>query len=438
MFEYRLAIKSIKKSIELKSKDTLNLNFLASLYITISEYNLAILTLEESLELDAKNKNTLMSMVQAHIDMGNLDEAEKYLLLIIDYEKKNYKVFYYLIKIKKKYLTLDLMNTIKEDLKYITSQEEIIYANLILAESAALKNDFINEIKLLNKSHTLFLKKKEIAAAEEWNYYSNLLPQFVKKCEGVNDLKLNNQISPIFILGMPRSGTTLVENIIASGKEKILIGGETNAFDGIFYQKGIIKDNSSLTLITDFGFKKIDFELLTKDLINHYNQLKLINNKNNIFTDKSITNFFYIDIIKKIFPNAKFIYCSRNPLANVLGILKVFLPHLLWSHSIEKIFKYFDLIMKKLDVECCLNEKNFTIINLEELSSNPKKISKNLFKFLNIEWSEECIKVSHKNIIKTASNIQLRKPIQKHDLNYLKNYYDIFKTIGKRYEWFKH
>ena len=160
MFEYRLAIKSIKKSIELKSKDTLNLNFLASLYITISEYNLAILTLEESLELDAKNKNTLMSMVQAHIDMGNLDEAEKYLLLIIDYEKKNYKVFYYLIKIKKKYLTLDLMNTIKEDLKYITSQEEIIYANLILAESAALKNDFINEIKLLNKSHTLFLKKK--------------------------------------------------------------------------------------------------------------------------------------------------------------------------------------------------------------------------------------------------------------------------------------
>ena len=236
---------------------------------------------------------------------------------------------------------------------------------------------------------------------------------------------------------MPRSGTTLVESIITSGKESIAIGGETNALDSVFFKKNIIKDNNSQTLKTDFNFKKTDFESLKESLIEHYDQLKLINvNKNNIFTDKSITNFFYIDIIKIIFPNARFIYCSRNPLANILGIFKNFLPHLHWTHSLKKIFHYFDLFEKKLGFQLKRKDENFMVINLEELSHDPKKISKELYKFLDFEWSEDCIKAQFNNIIKTASSIQLRAPIKKHDLKYLKNYRNIFKEMGKKYEWY--
>ncbi len=436
LFEYKLAIQSVKKSIELKSKDTLNLNFLAELYKAVNEYDLAILTLEEALNLNAKDKNTLINLAQTHIDQGNFNLAEKYLLLVLDFEKNNYGVFYQLIKLKKKYLTQELVNRIK--LNHITIHEEKIYANLILAQSANLKNDFNNEIKLLNNSHSLYLEKKKIAAKQEWNYYSNLLPKFTKKCDDITGIKLNDRIRPIFILGMPRSGTTLVERIITSGKEKIAIGGETNAFDSVFFKKSIIKDINSEILKTDFNFKKNDFELLKENLIEHYSQLKIIDsNKKNIFTDKSITNFFYIEIIQKIFPNARFIYCSRNPLANILGIFKNFLPHLHWTHSVIKIFEYFDLFLKKLENKLKAKDENFMVVNLEELSNNPEKISKDLYKFLDFEWSEDCIKIQNKGIIKTASNIQLRVPIKKHDLDYLKNYFNTFKYEGKKYAWFK-
>ena len=77
------------------------------------------------------------------------------------------------------------------------------------------------------------------------------------------------------------------------------------------------------------------------------------------------------------------------------------------------------------------------VINLEELSSEPKKISKELFNFLNLEWSEDCIKVHNNNIIKTASNIQLRQPIEKHELSYLNNYSIFFKEFEKKYVWLK-
>jgi len=439
LFEYKLAIQSVKKSIELKSKDTLNLNFLAELYKAINEYDLAILTLEEALNLDAKDKNILINLAQTHIDLGNFDLAEKYFLLVLRFEKNNYGVFYQLIKLKKKYLTQELIDRIKIDLKNIKEQDKKIYANLILAINANSKNDFINEIKLLNNSHFLYLETKKIAAEQEWNYYSNLLPQFTKKCEDVTDIRIENQFRPIFILGMPRSGTTLVESIITSGKERVAIGGETNALDSVFLKKNIIKDIRSKIFKTDFNFKKTDFELLKESLIGHYDQLNLINvNKNNIFTDKSITNFFYIEIIKKIFPNAKFIYCSRNPLANILGIFKNFLPHLHWTHSIKKIFEYFDLFLKKLDNCLKAKDENFMVVNLEELSHDPEKISKELYKFLNFEWSEDCIKIQNKGIIKTASSIQLRAPIKKHDLQYLKNYYDFFKEVGKKYKWYNY
>ena len=438
LFKYKLAIQYIKKSIELKEKDTLNLSFLAEIYKAVNEYDLAIKMLEDALTLEKNNKEILVSLAQTHLDKGNFNLSEKYFLMVLDLDKNNYSVLYQLIKLKKKYLTQELVNKIKIDLAQLKTNTDKIYANLILAKNENSKKNFNDEIVFLSNAHSLYLEKKKIAAAQEWNYYSNLLTQFSKKCEEGIDKKIDSKIRPIFILGMPRSGTTLVESIITSGRQKIANGGETNAFDSIFFQKKIIKDNNSSILKTDFNYKKIDFQLLKQDLIEHYSQLKLIDlNKNNIFTDKSITNIFYIEIIKKIFPNAKFIYCSRKPLANILGIFKNFLPHLHWTHSIEKIFAYFDLVIKKSNIELKKKNKNFMVINLEELSNEPKKISKELFNFLNLEWSEDCIKVQNNNIIKTASNIQLRQPIKKHELSYLNNYSFFFKEFEKKYVWFK-
>ena len=438
LFDYKLAIQSIKKSIELKSKDTLNLNFLALLYRTINKHDLAILTLEDALASDVKDKNALISLGEVHTDKGNFEKAEKYFLSVLEFEKDNYAVLYQLIKLnKKKYLTQKLTNRIKENLLNITDYEIKIYANLILAQNENLKNEYGKEIELLNNSHLIYLEQKKLAAKEEWNYYSNLLPQFIKRCDEVN-IKIDNRHKPIFILGMPRSGTTLVESIIGVGKNSINIGGETNAFDGIFFSKKIIKEINTNVLKTDFKFKEKDFEILSKNLIHHYEQLQLINSDNeNIFTDKSITNLFYIDIIKKIFPYAKFIYCSRNPFANILAIVKNFLPHIFWTHSIDKTFKYFDMIINKIDKEIKGKNKNLMVIHLEELSNNPIKISQDLFKFLDFQWSEDCIHPKKRNIIKTASNVQLREPIKKHNLDYLKNYYNYFKDVGSNYYWFK-
>ena len=75
-----------------------------------------------------------------------------------------------------------------------------------------------------------------------------------------------------------------------------------------------------------------------------------------------------------------------------------------------------------------INDKKIKIkiIELENLSQNPKKISKDLFDFLEINWSDDLNFIDNKNnekkLIKTRSNLQVRNQISKHDLSYLKYY----------------
>ena len=81
-----------------------------------------------------------------------------------------------------------------------------------------------------------------------------------------------------------------------------------------------------------------------------------------------------------------------------------------------------------------LNDRTISlkVINLEELTVNPKKISQDLFDFLDLKWSEESLllKTKNKKIIKTLSNIQVREKIKKHDLDYLANYLPILKKVS--------
>ena len=162
-----------------------------------------------------------------------------------------------------------------------------------------------------------------------------------------------------------------------------------------------------------------------------YEQLN-INISQKKISDKSIENLLYIDLIKIIFPKAKFIYCKRNKYANFLGILKVFLPNLLWTHSTIKIIQMMNFYENK--IKQLINEKKIKIkiIELEELSNDPISVSKDLYNFLNLNWNEKILDNynNDKNFIKTVSNLQVRKKISKHDLKYLDNYLPFLSNIG--------
>ncbi len=160
-------------------------------------------------------------------------------------------------------------------------------------------------------------------------------------------------------------------------------------------------------------------------------------NDNISFIDKSLENFFYIDLILKIFPNAKFIHTHRNLQDNIFSIYKEFLNKISWSHSLDNIFFYIDNYLKVIKKN---KEKHFDKIisvSLEELTINPKDISKKIYRFCNLEWDENCLNYQKRENLysSTASSNQIRSGIQNYNNKKYENYHFLIKDYKSKYDW---
>ncbi len=428
IYDYLSAIKFIKRSIELKGPDELNQSFLGEILLESNQHEESIKVFNNILKINKINKNALFNLAKIYSDIGKFSSSEQYYNKILEDEPQNFKALYELIKINKNYLD---SNKIK-NLKNFKEQNNLndVYASFILAENNKKKKNYKEEIDNLLKGHSDYLKTKKKASEQEFNYFTNLLPKFSKKVKDAN-IQLSCEYQPIFVMGLPRSGTTMIENLITNNDNKISRGDETGVMGKTFYSKQIITNYDHNDLNTNFNFNKNDFKNLKKSIFDQYKQVG-IDISNGLFTDKSLENFLYIDILEKIFPKAKFIYCKRNNVANLLGILKVFLPNLLWCHSLEKIMKFIDLYKNKLTEILSEKKINIKIIEIENFSNDPLSNSKDLFNFLGIKWNEDVLNINFNQqaIIKTVSNIQVRNKIFKHDLSYLKNYIPLLEKYG--------
>ena len=339
LHKYSESINHIKKSIELKSKDALNLNFLGEIYLEINDYNQAKKLFEEVLKLDKYNKSAILNLAKIYFNEGKIHDGEKIYKDLVQKHPLNIGYHYQLIKISQKYLSSLLIKTINENYSKLSLNNKI-YSNFILAKNNENKKEFSSEIDNLILAHNMYFESKKKAACQQFNFYISRLTNFIGKLKK-NDTNINSDYAPIFIMGLPRSGTTLVEKIINSSKNKVQSLGETDVFDKVFFSNQIIKENEKLSIVPDL-------KLLQKKIINQYHSQGL-GRQNLVFTDKSISNFLYLELILDLFPKAKFIYCYRNPTANIIGILRSFLPNVLWSHSLDQIFSIFNLYFQKLE-----------------------------------------------------------------------------------------
>tara|TARA_B100000575_G_C23015458_1_gene584813 strand:+ start:8 stop:1000 length:993 start_codon:yes stop_codon:yes gene_type:complete len=235
--------------------------------------------------------------------------------------------------------------------------------------------------------------------------------EFIKiKNFDYNKLENTYQMSRklIFIIGMPRSGTSLVEQILSSHKE-IFGGGELS-----FLEKEVKK--MFLILQNKNDIENNDVHNLILNFKNEY--LKKISNydsSNKIFTDKAPLNFRFIGFIKYIFPNAKVINCVRDPMDIAWSNFKNYFSNSMpFTNNLEDIGKFYNLYK---DLMSFWRKKfpNF-IYDIEylKLVENPKFEIEKLLNFCEIKWDENCLN-HHKNdrAIKTASSTQARKPIYK-------------------------
>ena len=231
----------------------------------------------------------------------------------------------------------------------------------------------------------------------------------------------------IFILGMPRSGTTLVEQIISSHNE-VYGAGELSYMEDIIKNLINYKTQEGVDLSNYFeDIKQFAYEKIKRAQLEYIEKLKSHEFKEKIITDKAPLNFRWIGLIKMIFPNSKIIHCERNGMDTCYSNFKNAFSgaSLGFCYNLEKLGNYFNMYKDLMSFWNTKFDGQIYNLSYEKLINNKDLEVKNLLKFCDLSWDENCLNphLNKKNVA-TASLAQIRTPIYKSSVDNWKNVED--------------
>ena len=396
------------------------LNNYGNLKQQIGDFESSIELYLKALKVKPDQTNIMFSLASAYQESGNFKKSQEIASKILTIDRNNtsvHKLLSGMIKYTKDNDHLSEMeNLIK---KNSLREEQVIDLSFALGKAFEDVGDYERAFKNIEKGNKIRKTKVNFSINNQQKLFNNIYKTF-ENIDFNNFKKKPSDKKIIFICGMPRSGTTLVEQIIASHKEV------SGAGELIYLQNSIEKN-----FIEDFKLNKkkiIDEASANKNLIeDEYLQLlKFHNYKSKIVTDKAPQNFRWIGFMKIFFPNCKIIHCNRDPKDNCLSIFKNNFPstHMGWSFSQKDIADYYNLYFDLMNFWNTKLSKEIYNANYENIVKNKDVEIKNLIEFCGLEWDPACLN-HHKNNktpISTVSVAQARKAIYSTSLNSNNNY----------------
>jgi len=329
---------------------------------------------------------------------GDFENSKLQLKKSIEIDPKNFEAFFALSKVENIRGGSPIFNYLKDQsVNKNNSKRDLSFIFFTLYKIMEDENNYEQAFKYLSEANKLRKKLKVFDIRS-----LNLIVARIKKNYQKFPVNKSDQSTkiPIFILGMPRSGTSLLEQII-SNNDSIFGAGELDFMHENF--KNCFQNNNILE----------DFEMIRK---NYLDKLDSFTTKKYV-VDKLPLNFFWIGYIKKIIPNSKIIHISRNRIDTCFSIYKnLFVEGSLeFSYSEKDIIKFYEIYIdimnfwnNELGDGCILN------INYEDLVNEPEEKTKQIFQYLELKFDSKFINIEENNRwVRTASDVQVRKGIKK-------------------------
>lgn len=360
--------------------------------------------------------------------IGNLEKANKYLLNSFKLNQNNYAMLAKLIEnnvLDESKLNYEIEEVYNND-KLITAKDKHHLARCLYVKYNKIKN-FSLAGKYLVASNKFRDETLKYNINNDEYFVNKLIENFNKKnISNKNKMMVKKNIPiPIFILGMPRSGTTLTEQILASHSQ-VHGGGELDYVRnslGIERIYDMPNEDADKTIEKLLNFSNKDWATIGDTYIEMLNNINQKDKK--YITDKMPHNFMMCGIIHRMLPQAKIIYCYRDPMNNCFSLYKNTFGSSGHGYSYDqsKLVKHYNLHVKLMKHwKSILGDKIFLLKN-ETLIEDQKGVTAELLKHCDLVWEDRCLEFyKTERDVRTISIRQVRNPINRKSLGLWKNY----------------
>lgn len=227
---------------------------------------------------------------------------------------------------------------------------------------------------------------------------------------------------PIFIVGMPRTGTTLVEQILSSHSQ-VYAAGELQHLGVLQGQLVMEKTGNSTVSGEDLmaWSARLDMKVLGDGYIT---STRPRTGKTKHFTDKLPMNFRNIGLIHMALPNAKIIHVRRNPIDACFAIFKtLFGEAFLFSYDLEELADYYIAHVELMNYWHKVLPDKIHIVQYEDLVSDQEGGTRALIEACGLEWEDQCLDFQAQgSATKTASAAQVREPVHTRSVERWRHY----------------
>jgi tetratricopeptide (TPR) repeat protein len=363
-------------------------------------------------------------IAQAYMELGRLEEAERALRDAIRCDPENGASYSSLASLLGRRLPEDDFAQMRRLASTVVRESRLPPLHFGLAQALDARGEFAEAAQHAAKANALQQERwtrqgRQYNPEEHRTFVERICETFTPEFfEGSRGPGVDTQI-PIFVLGLPRSGTTLVEQILASHSQ-VHAAGELRYIGECFDALPSICGISATPLEC---VRQLDDKSIVQAASRYLDRLPGIEPAKTRITDKMPDNYLHVGFVHLLFPNARIIHCRRDLRDIAVSCWLTNFRSIRWAstpeHIAERIREYVCIIGHWQRVL----PNRMLELQYEELVENPEPIVRRMLDWVGLEWEDACLKFHESSRpVRTASVVQVREPIYRRSAGRWRSY----------------
>ena len=438
--QQRRALLAADHAVKQKPEKALTLDTLGVVYSKLGNHDKAQNVLSLAVDREPENPQFHFNLASSEQFLGNEERAYHHYQKAIELRSDFARAYWALSELKKNKtdtnLTEQLTNLL--DQKGLSDEDELYLCHALSREKEK-QSDYQAAFDLLARGKFRYRSKLNYSWVVDERMFDAISQTFPLNRKSQVEKTLGSEA--IFVLGMPRSGTTVVERILSSHSKVESLGELQNFAVAVKQESGadgpLVLDPAVVTKTDTMDMARIGERYLSS----LHSRDKSVER----FVDKTPLNFLQLGYIVESLPSAKIVLVRRNPmdtcLSNFRQLFAVSFSYYNYHYDLQDTghyYRLFDaLIQKWLD----LYRDRIHVVDYESLIEDPDANVKALLNNCGLSWEPECLSFhENKSAVATASAMQVREPLYKRSVSRWKKYEsklqplkEIFDAAGIKY-----